>query len=86
MTRARIVVIASAKGSPGCSFIALGLAARLAEAGLATLLVDADSEAGSLSASLDLARTQPPVCLAPLTDSALAGTTVEVSTGLRYLT
>ena len=79
------MAVASAKGSPGCSFVALGLAARLAEAGLATLLVDADSEAGSLAASLDLARPEPPVCLIPLTEAALAGGTVEVSTGLRYL-
>ena len=85
MSRARIVAIASAKGSPGCSFVALGLAARLAEAGLATLLVDADSEAGSLSATLDLARTEPPSGLAPLTEAALTGTTVEVSPRLCYL-
>ena len=85
MTRTRIVAVASAKGSPGCSFIALGLAARLAEAGLATLLVDADSEAGSLGATLDLARAEPPVCLVPLTEAALAGGTVDVSTRLGYL-
>ena len=47
MTRSRVIAVASAKGSPGCSFVALGLAGRLAEAGLETLVIDADAEAGS---------------------------------------
>lgn len=48
----RVVVLGSAKGSPGCSFLAAGLARRLAEAGLDTLLVDADAEDRGLAAAL----------------------------------
>ncbi len=43
--RVRVVAVASAKGSPGCTFVAVNLARRLADAGLETLLVDADAEA-----------------------------------------
>ena len=85
MSRARIVAVASAKGSPGCSFVALGLAARLTQAGLATLLIDADAEAGSLATSLDLARLEPSPGFTPLTEAALAGATVDVSAGLGCL-
>ena len=85
MSRTRIVAVASAKGSPGCSFVALGLAARLAEAGLLTLLVDADAEAGSLATSLDLARPEPPLSLAALTEAAIAGAILDVSSGLGCL-
>jgi Mrp family chromosome partitioning ATPase len=74
--RSRVIAVASAKGSPGCSFIALGLAGRLAEAGLETLLVDADAEWGSLRGALDLAR--PPAAvpidgLGPVSQAAVAG-------------
>ena len=50
----RVVGIAGAKGSPGCSFIAVALARLLAESRLATLLLDADEEGGGLAALLDL--------------------------------
>jgi Mrp family chromosome partitioning ATPase len=88
LTRARLVVLASAKGSPGCSFIALGLAGRLAEVQLPTLLIDADAEDGSLAASLGRARTgvaQPLGGLGPITDAALAGATLSVAGGLDCL-
>ena len=88
MTRARLVVVASAKGSPGCSFVALGLAGRLAEARLETLLIDADAEDGSLGASLDLARSTVPPPLAglgPITDAAIAGAAVAAGPGLACL-
>jgi Mrp family chromosome partitioning ATPase len=88
MTRTRVIAVASAKGSPGCSFIALGLAGRLAEAGLETLLVDADAEAGSLAGSLDLGRPegQPPVGgLGPITEAAIAGAAIHVAARVRCL-
>jgi MinD-like ATPase involved in chromosome partitioning or flagellar assembly len=39
-----VVAVAGAKGSPGCSFLAVALADCLAGQGLRTLLVDADAE------------------------------------------
>jgi MinD-like ATPase involved in chromosome partitioning or flagellar assembly len=50
----RIIAIAGAKGSPGCSFLALALARCLAAASVPTLLLDADAEGGGLAAMLDL--------------------------------
>jgi Flp pilus assembly CpaE family ATPase len=50
----RIIAIAGAKGSPGCSFLALALARCLAAAGIPTLLLDADAEGGGLAAMLDV--------------------------------
>ena len=76
MTRSRVITVASAKGSPGCSFVALGLAGRLAEAGLETLLIDADGESGSLACSLDLAQPEvaaPIAGLGPVSEAAVAG-------------
>jgi Mrp family chromosome partitioning ATPase len=87
MTRTRIVAIASAKGSPGCSFVAAGLAGSLAESGLETLLLDADAEAGSLAGLFDLAKSAaaPIGGLGPVTEDAVAGATVIVSPRLRCL-
>jgi len=88
LTRARLVVVASAKGSPGCSFVVLGLAGSLAEAQLPTLLIDADAEDGSLLASLDLGRTGPALPLGglgPLTDAALASAALSAASGLDCL-
>lgn len=56
--RSRVVAVAGAKGSPGVSFVAAGLACRMAELGLAVLLVDADAEDLSLALLLDLARPE----------------------------
>lgn len=50
----RVVAIAGAKGSPGCSFLAVALARRLAESRVSTLVVDADAEGGGVAALLDL--------------------------------
>lgn len=50
----RVVALTSAKGSPGCSFVAAGLARCLADAGLRTLLVDADAEERGLARLLGL--------------------------------
>jgi len=75
VTRTRVVAVASAKGSPGCSFVALGLAGRLAEAGLETLLVDGDAEAGSLLSALDLGGPGSVVPMGgagPLTEAVLS--------------
>lgn len=74
MTRRRLITVASAKGSPGCSFVALGLAGRLAESGLETLLVDADGEWGTLASALDLAPPTADVYLGgpgPVSEAAI---------------
>ena len=51
-----MVGLTGPKGSPGCTFLAVGLARCLAEHGLPTLLVDADPDGGAVSAMLDLPR------------------------------
>ncbi len=55
----RVISIAGAKGSPGCSFLAVALARFFAESGVPTLLVDGDAEGGGLAALLDLGPTAP---------------------------
>jgi cellulose biosynthesis protein BcsQ len=88
MTRPRVIAVASAKGSPGCSFVSLGLAGRLAEAGLETLLIDADGESGSLAASLDLARPDAEVYLGgpgPVSEAAVAAAVLAAAPGLHCL-
>jgi Flp pilus assembly CpaE family ATPase len=50
----RVIAIAGAKGSPGCSFLAVVLARRLAEGHIPTLLVDGDAEWGGTVAAMDL--------------------------------
>ncbi len=50
----RVIAIAGAKGSPGCSFLAFALASHMAERQASTLLVDADAEGAGLAALLDL--------------------------------
>lgn len=52
--RTRVVALAGAKGSPGCTFMAVGLARCLAAAGLPVLLVDADAEEPGVAAALAL--------------------------------
>ena len=52
--RTSVVAIAGAKGSPGCTFLAVGLARCLAERGLETLLVDADGEEAGVASALAL--------------------------------
>jgi Flp pilus assembly CpaE family ATPase len=52
-----MIAVSGAKGSPGCSFIASGLAWCLAGQGISTLLVDADAEDGGLGALLDVSAT-----------------------------
>ena len=50
----RVIAIAGAKGSPGCSFLAVALARHLAASQVSTLLLDADAEGGGLAALLDI--------------------------------
>lgn len=54
MSRCRVVAVTSAKGSPGVTFTAVGLACRLAAHGLDVLAVDADAEDRTLAATLDV--------------------------------
>ena len=58
--RSSVVAVAGAKGSPGCTFLAVGLARCLADRGLETLLVDADGEEGGVGPSLALPGGQAP--------------------------
>ncbi len=55
----RVIAIAGAKGSPGCSFLALALARCLAGANISTLLIDADAEGGGLAAMLESSSSIP---------------------------
>jgi MinD-like ATPase involved in chromosome partitioning or flagellar assembly len=57
--RSRVIAIAGAKGSPGCSFLAVALARCLAASNIATLLLDGDAEGGGLAALLDLGPAMP---------------------------
>jgi MinD-like ATPase involved in chromosome partitioning or flagellar assembly len=50
----RVIAIAGAKGSPGCSFLAVALGCSLAESQVSTLVFDADAEGGGIAALLDL--------------------------------
>ena len=52
--KSRVIAITGAKGSPGCSFVAVALARHLAESQVSTLLLDADAEGGGLAALLDI--------------------------------
>jgi Flp pilus assembly CpaE family ATPase len=58
--RRRIIAIAGAKGSPGCSFLAVALARRLAANNIPTLLLDGDAEGGGLAAMLDVGPMMQP--------------------------
>lgn len=82
--KSRMIAVAGAKGSPGCSFISAGLARCLAEQGIATLLVDADAEHGSLGALLDVStyvgsnRLTGSARLGALDPNALRESTVQI--------
>lgn len=83
MSRCRTVAVASAKGSPGVSFVAAALACRLAALGLESLLVDADAEDHALARTLQVDAGEGPgwleraAALGALTPEALrAGATV----------
>lgn len=51
--RGRVIAIAGAKGSPGCSFLAVTIARCLAANSISTLLLDGDAEGGGLGSLLD---------------------------------
>jgi len=55
----RVIAIAGAKGSPGCSFLALALARCLAASNIPTLLLDGDAEGGGLATVLDIDPVMP---------------------------
>ncbi|HEX6488371.1 MAG TPA: hypothetical protein VF137_05780 [Candidatus Dormibacteraeota bacterium] len=52
--RTRVVAVGGAKGSPGCTFVAVGLARCFADHGLPTMLIDADGEEGGVGTALAL--------------------------------
>lgn len=66
--RSRIIAIAGAKGSPGCSFLAEALARCLAASNIPTLLLDGDAEGGGLATLLDLG---------PVVHAALDGNAID---------
>jgi MinD superfamily P-loop ATPase len=73
--RSRAIAIAGAKGSPGCSFLAVALARFLAAGNMPTLLLDCDSEGGGLAALLDA----PPVTpVRPLDENAFDEQAVQI--------
>ena len=47
--RTRVISIAGAKGSPGCSFLAAALGLCLGDGGISTLLIGGDAEGGGLA-------------------------------------
>lgn len=51
------ICVSGAKGSPGATFVAAALAARLAEGAVEVLAVDADAEDSALAVALGLAET-----------------------------
>jgi cellulose biosynthesis protein BcsQ len=55
----RVIAVLGCKGSPGVTFVAAGLACRLAAAGVDVLAVDADAEDRSLAVHLDVTRADP---------------------------
>jgi MinD superfamily P-loop ATPase len=57
--RSRVVAIAGAKGSPGCSFLAVALARCLGASNISTLLLDGDGEGGGLAALLEIGSVTP---------------------------
>ena len=89
MSRFRLLAVASAKGSPGCTFVATGLAAQFAERGLVTLLVDADAEESGVASFLDLparpAAAPRLSSLGPLEAASLAETAIRLTPRLHCL-
>ncbi|MEA2657390.1 MAG: hypothetical protein QOI23_2755, partial [Chloroflexota bacterium] len=51
--RGTVIAIAGAKGSPGCSFLAVAIARCLAANTISTLLLDGDAEGGGVGSLLD---------------------------------
>jgi MinD-like ATPase involved in chromosome partitioning or flagellar assembly len=79
--KSRIISIASAKGSPGCSFLAVALARFLAASKMPTLLVDGDAEGGGLGALLDLGPVLP---LAAIPEGGTEGTALQIESRLWF--
>lgn len=52
--RSRVIAVAGVKGSTGATFVAVGLASRLAAERIPTLLLDADGEESGVASHLDL--------------------------------
>lgn len=72
--RTRVVGVAGAKGSPGCTFLAVGLARCLADHGLEVLLIDADAEEPGVAAALAL----PGAAAADLAGASALGVDADV--------
>jgi Mrp family chromosome partitioning ATPase len=87
----RVISIAGAKGSPGCSFLATALARCLGASGIPTLLLDADAEGGGLASLLDVgpvgrAIDDPPIQVeSRLSFAALGGADSDQLNGLELV-
>lgn len=79
--KSRVISVAGAKGSPGCSFLAAGLARCLAASGIPTLLLDADAEGGGLASLLDVG---PVARAGPAHLGAIGGPPIQVEAGLSF--
>jgi Flp pilus assembly CpaE family ATPase len=87
--RSRVIAVAGAKGSPGASFVAAGLACRLASLEVPVLAIDADAEDRTLRALLDVGEDGVSPArgdlaeLGVLTPEALRALTLEIARNLR---
>ena len=77
----RTIAIAGAKGSPGCSFLAVALARCFAAGNLPTLLLDGDAEGGGSAALLDLPPGTP---VLPIDRNALDERALPIEQCLRF--
>lgn len=89
----RVIAVWGPAGAPGRSSLAVGIAAELADLGIDTLLVDADTYGGVCAQLLGLLDEAPGLAAAcrlanagTLDAGAFAELTVQVSAGLRVLT
>lgn len=92
-SRGRLLAVWGPTGAPGRSTVALNLAHEAALGGVATLLVDADTSGGALSARLGVLDEAPGFAAAArsavrgrLSTALLASQAVTVADGLRLLT
>lgn len=86
-----MIAVAGAKGSPGVSFVAAGLACRFAAQGLPVLAIDADAEDPALAVTFDLSEPAAGEAngaagdLPVLTSEALRALTVPATRNLHLL-
>lgn len=92
-SRGRVIAVWGPTGAPGRTMVAVNVAAEVAQAGLSTLLVDADTYGGCVAQTLSLLDEAPGLAAATraaeqgtLDLAGLARLAPEVTPGLRVLT